>query len=159
MSKEIKRNAWSRFCKKFNQDHQHRSINISLEKNGRNSVIKSRPFIGLAISKKGRAISGLELCTISTNPEKLCEPLAVIKDPESIKLIKDDNGFDARLVIESKDGTRARVELNGESNREADIRQVAYSLFERRGRTDGNDRQDWIEAERRLAALEQEFTQ
>lgn len=158
MSKEIKRNDWSRFFKQFNQTHQHRSINISLEKNGKNSVIKNRPFIGLAMSKKGRVINGVELCTLSNNPEKLYEPSAVIKNPESIKLIKDDHGFDARLVIESKDGTTANLELNGECNRDAGIRQVAYLLFEQRGRTNGNDRQDWIEAEKRITAVEQEFT-
>lgn len=158
MSKEIKRNDWSRFCRKFNQEHQHRSVNINVEKNGKKSVITSRPFVGLAISKKGRLIDGLKLCTLSNNPETLYEPSAVIKDPESIKLIKDDHGFDARLVIESKDGTTTRVELNGKSDREAGIRQVAYSLFERRGKTNGSDRQDWIEAEKRLSELEQEFT-
>lgn len=158
MSKEIKRNDWSRFFKQFNQNHQHCSINISLEKNGKNSVINGRPFIGLALSKKGRVVNGVELCTLSNDPEKLYEPTAVIKNPESIKLLKDEHGFDAHLVIESKDGTTAHVELNGGSNREAGIRQVAYLLYEKRGKTNGNDRQDWIEAEKRISAVEQEFT-
>ena len=30
----------------------------------------------------------------------------------------------------------------------AEIARIAYALFERRGRVDGYDRQDWIEAER-----------
>ncbi len=159
MSREIKRNTWSRFCKKFSHDHQHRSINISLAKNGKKSVISSRPFIGLALTKKGRLIDGLELCTLSNNPEQIYEPSVVIKDPASIRLLQDDHGFDAHLEIEAKDGTKARLELSGENNREADIRQVAYNLFEKRGKNDGLDHEDWLEAEKRLAATEQEFTE
>ncbi len=159
MSREIKRNTWSRFCREFSQDNQHRSININLAKNGKNSVIENRPFIGLALTKKGRLIDGLQLCTLSSNPEQVYEPSVVIKDPASIKLLQDDHGFSARLEIKAKDGTTARLELSGENNREADIRQVAYNLFERRGKTDGLDHEDWLEAEKRLAATEQEFTE
>ena len=49
--------------------------------------------------------------------------------------------------------TRSRVNRTVDTreplpNFQEDISQVAYELFERRGRTHGRDQQDWFEAER-----------
>jgi hypothetical protein len=48
--------------------------------------------------------------------------------------------------------TQGTMKASGSAAREpalqAEVAQVAYELFERRGRTSGHDVEDWLEAER-----------
>jgi Protein of unknown function (DUF2934) len=41
----------------------------------------------------------------------------------------------------------ATLETNNDVVTEAQIQDLAYKLYEQRGRVDGNDQQDWFEAE------------
>lgn len=158
MTKEIKRNTWSRFCKKFSKDNQHRPTYISLENSDQNSQLNGESFIGLALEKKGRFIDGIKLCTISGNPDSIFEPSVTIKDPDSVWLDKDDDGIDRFLIIESRDGTKASVELTGDKDKESNIRRMAYSLYERRGGNHGEDYNDWLTAEKLLEKTESVFS-
>ncbi len=45
-------------------------------------------------------------------------------------------------------GKKAVNEAASASLNDEEVARVAYGLFERRGRVDGNDQQDWFEAER-----------
>jgi hypothetical protein len=53
----------------------------------------------------------------------------------------------ARERSELQQNARAR---NSEEDVQRRIRERAYELFERRGRANGFDRQDWFEAERQV---------
>nr|MBN2277609.1 DUF2934 domain-containing protein [candidate division Zixibacteria bacterium] len=72
----------------------------------------------------------------------------------------DDHGFDARLKVKTKDGTEATIDLNGgvstNQGRQL-VEKVAYSLYERRGYTNGNDLGDWLEAEHKVREAEDMF--
>jgi len=162
MAKEIRRNNWSSFCKKFNSANQYRPTTVSVMTNkGNDSMRLMSPFMGVALSKKGRLIDGVQIFAARPNPEKVAEPIMTIKQPEKIVLETSPNGADSTLRIRSKDGTEARIELSGEKQREQTkslVREMAYSLFERRGYVIGNDIGDWYEAEKRVRRAESELT-
>jgi len=161
-SKEIKRNTWARFCRKFSADNMLREANISFTDKARNNVEFSGeyPLMGLTLEKKGRLIDGFMLHAGWTHPDRVAQPLLSIKDPEQVLVEKDKDGTDARLQVKTKNGGVATIELN--DGKEGDrigefVRKIAYSMYEQRGYTHGNDRDDWLEAERKLKEAEQRF--
>ena len=57
-------------------------------------------------------------------------------------------------------GTTVRIELFGDKTEETErslVQQVAYSIYERRGYTDGNDMGDWFEAEQKVRQAEKQL--
>jgi len=48
--------------------------------------------------------------------------------------------------------SRTATEINTEINNEEQIRTRAYELYEARGREDGHEQEDWLEAEAERAA-------
>jgi len=163
MKSEIKRNNWRRFFRKFNAANQHRQARLQLHKSGDNvDEITAEPFLGLALSKKGRRIDGIEVFTGQWNPDALKQPLISLGEPEKIWLEKDDQGRDNRLMVQSKDGARLQVELHGEKRPEYErqlVEKLAYSMYKNRGGFDGNDMGDWFEAESRVRDTEMNLTQ
>ena len=162
MATEIKRSNWSRFCKKFNETNQLRHATVRVKLRGENEIEidQNSPFMGVNIAKKGRLIDSVELFTGQRDLYKLTEPVAAIKEPARIMLEKDSNGMDNSLTIEGKDGTVARVVLSGEKiagQYHSLIEKLAYSMYERRGFTPGNDVEDWLEAEKRVKEIELQF--
>lgn len=159
MATEIKRNSWSRFCKKFNVTNQYRQSTMSVKRRNKSDVVinQGSPFMGVTITKKGRLIEGIELLTCQNDPEKLTEPIVTVKQPVKVALEKDASGKDNRLSIEGKDGTVADVVLSGEKDPQqyhSFVEKVAYSICERRGFTSGSDLDDWVEAERKIKEAE-----
>ena len=65
MTTEIKRTRWSKFCQEFNQTNQFRTSRVSVKHKAKKeiSLTEERPFVGLAITRKGRAFAGIELHT------------------------------------------------------------------------------------------------
>ena len=162
MGTEIKRNTWSRFCKKFNTTNQLRWATVSVKARGENetAISQDQPFMGIAITKKGRLIDGIELFAARYNPERLAEPVVTVKEPARLVLEKSPDGTDNRLMIQSKDGSVASVALTGETGpqqRQAFVEKLAYSMYERRGCTHGDHVHDWLEAERRVKETELQF--
>ena len=159
MTSEIKRNTWSRFCRKFNLTNQYRPATVQLRRknDGEVEVDRNVPFMGIAIAKKGRLIDGVDLFTGQMDPGRLTRPAISIKQPVRMVLEKDPAGTDSRLSVESKDGTVANVVLRGEKNPHnyhAFVEKVAYSMWERRGYEPGNDVNDWHEAEKKIKEVE-----
>ncbi len=164
MMTEIKRNNWSRFCKKFNATNQFRPVTVSVRQSGRNDVTinENTPFMGLAIARKGRAIDAVELFTGRIDAEHLAEPVVSVRQPARILLDRSDDGTDYSLTVEAKDGTRASVTLSEPDTpqqRQRFVEKVAYSMFVRRGQNHGNDVSDWLEAERRVMETKLQFVQ
>ncbi len=162
MATEIKRNNWSRFCKKFNETNQLRHATVRVKHRNDNEVEIDRgsPFMGIAITKKGQLIDGVELFTGQYDPDKLTEPLVAVKEPVRIVLEKDGDGMDNCLSVESKDGSVAKIVLSGQKvagQYHSLIEKLAYSMYERRGFTPGNDVEDWLEAERKVKEIELQF--
>lgn len=162
MTKEIKRNTWSKFCKQFSTANQFRPTSIQIKQKGRgnNTQMSTYPFLGVTLEKKGRLIDGISLHTGSWNPDELGVPTISIKQPDKLMIETTRDGLDSRLVVMSKDGTEARIELNGERDDGQYwhyVEKVAYSLYERRGYTPGNDQGDWYEAERKVKEVESQF--
>lgn len=159
MTTEIKRANWSRFCKRFNSTNQYRRATVTM-KNGRKEVEVDgdTSFMGMAISKKGRYIDGIQLFTAQTDPNKLSEPAITVKEPVKIAVEKGKEGDNDRLVIQGKDGMVARIGLDGEQDpgqHDSLVEKVAYSMYEQRGCANGNDVEDWLKAERMVRAIEQ----
>lgn len=161
MADEIKKNDWLRFCKSFNAANQYRPNKLIVKsKNKDVSSMSLAPFMGMCLSKKGRAIGALQMCAGRARAEAVVEPVMTIKEPERIFLEKDKQGNDTRLRIWSKDGTEVSLELTGD--KETDqfqhlVEQVAYSLFEHRGHSSGQDMGDWFEAERLVRNAEKDL--
>ncbi|MCP4567887.1 MAG: DUF2934 domain-containing protein [FCB group bacterium] len=162
MANEIKRNYWSRFCRKFNTANQYRRtvVNITAGE-GVTETIPLSPFMGVTLSRKGKYIDGIQILAGQPNPETVANPILTIKQPEKVIVESDREGIDRCLRISSKDGTETMLELDGE--RESNlanslVEKLAYSMFERRGQAPGNDKDDWFEAERKVRDAELELT-
>ena len=158
MTTEIKRSNWSRFCRRFNTTNQYRRATVTM-KDGANEAEVDRDiaFMGMAITKKGRFIEGIQLFTAHTDPTRLSEPTITVREPIRITIQKDKRRAGDALVIQSKDGTEARIGLDGEKDPQQHhslVEKVAYTMYEQRGYTTGNDVDDWLEAERRVSAVE-----
>jgi hypothetical protein len=163
MSNEIKRNTWVRFCKKFSSVNQYRHNELCItDKNRGSSSLALKPFMGVAIAKKGRLIDGIQFYAGHGNVDKVIEPVLTIRQPASITLEKDKNGRDNRLCIKSKDGIEARLNLHGDKETEQArslIAQIAYSMYERRGYSSGDDKDDWFVAEQKVKDAELHLTE
>ena len=162
MNKEIKRNTWSKFCKKFSSDNRYRNVKISLRDKRRQDVntIDSFPFVGLTLSKKGRLIDGMEFFAGWGNAEQVLSPVVTFHEPLKVMLKVDKQGRDEQLQVVAKDGTEMYIELYGEpdeNRRRSLVEKVAYSMYERRGYTPGDDQADWLEAERKVKEAELQF--
>lgn len=161
MSSEIKRTDWPRFCKKFNASNQLRHITLHVsDKHGDNTTIALAPFMGVTLRKKGRQADGFQIFTGWADPEHVTRPVLTIEEPSKIMLEQDGSGCDHRLVIYGNNGTTVRMELFGEKTEDMEkslVQQVAYSLYERRGYTDGNDMGDWFEAEQKVRQAEKQL--
>ena len=162
MNKEIKRNTWSKFCKKFSSENRYRDVKISVRDKTKNDVntIEPFPFMGLSLAKKGRLIDGLQFFAGWGDSERLLSPVAAIREPLKVTLKVDKQGRDEHLRVVAKDGTEMSIELYGEpdENRQRSlVEQVAYSMYEKRGYTPGDDRADWLEAERKVKEAELQF--
>jgi len=162
MTKEIKRNTWSKFCRQFSTANRYRKTNIIVSNKGHKNEIKAitYPFLGMSLMKKGRMIDGIQLYTGSWDANKITEPVAALKAPAKVVLEKDNDGRDKQLTIETSDGLKANIEMtdeNGGDQYYSYIEKIAYSLYETRGYNPGNDQEDWYEAERRVKETEAEF--
>jgi hypothetical protein len=162
--KEIKRNAWSKFCRQFTAQNQYRQANVTIiDRNNKESGLTGNlPFLGMVLQKNGRLIDGVKLFAGQWQPDKLMEPVLVIREPEKLMLDKDAQGVDQCLWIQTADGSKARIELHGERDQNLQrelVEKVAYAIFERRGYSNGNDINDWLEAERLVKSAESIVTQ
>jgi hypothetical protein len=162
MTKEIKRNSWSRFVKKFTSDNQYRqmTINTTDRKNQVSQTMNDSAFFGLELEKNGRLIDGFRLYTNRYDPENIPQPVISLKKPQTVKLEKDERGADNRLIVKTKEGIEATITLTGEKEewrqREL-VEKVAYSIYERRGQSHGGDRDDWQVAESLIRQAEEKF--
>lgn len=162
MDKEIKRNSWLHFCKKFSSDNQYREITIKFIDRHKKivNVIEHQPLLGLSLTKKGRLIDGFQLYSEWGHVERVAAPVAAIKEPKRVKVGLDQNGREHILMIESEDGSRIDIELYGdrdENRQRGLVEKVAYSMYEKRGYTPGNQETDWLEAERIVRETEAQF--
>ncbi|MFH1688416.1 MAG: DUF2934 domain-containing protein [bacterium] len=163
MRKEIKRNNWSRFCRSFSANNLLRPARVEIERDGQRIVPTAEcfPFLGLALSKRGRFIDGLQVVAGQPQGEAVALPIVEIMDPAEVILEQTKNGRDQRLRLTSKDGTVAVVELAETEPVNAYqelLSKVAYSLYESRGYGHGNDRNDWFDADRRLRETIEQFS-
>lgn len=161
MTKQIKRNSWSRFCKQFSASNQFRPAQVKVKKTRGRKVLNAVdcfPLVGVALAKKGRLIDGIQLFAGRPDVDTPVEPVITIKDPAEVILEQNKAGQDSRLKIRSKDGLEATVEIQQADDlyREL-VEKVAYSLYERRGFSHGDDHNDWYEAERRLGEIRRQF--
>jgi len=162
MIKEVKRNTWSKFFKTFSSKNQHRSINVNVQdkKNQQTEIVGNFSLMGLALEKKGRLIDGIKLYAGWADPELVTQPIISFKNPSEVFLEKGNDGTDTRLKVKTKDGTEAVIDLNEGGKPEQGrrlVERIAYSLYERRGRSNGNDMGDWLEAENRVRRAEEMF--
>jgi hypothetical protein len=162
MKKEITRSSWARFCKKFSQNNRYRLFNVNVINNDRSGgqIVWESPFMGLALEKKGRLIDGFRLFSVWADPQYTAHPIASFKQPTKLTLEKDKQGNDVRLIVHTKDGATATVEMISDrdpNQHRTLVEKVAYSMYEHRGYSHGGDRVDWIEAERKVSETEAQF--
>ncbi|MEZ5360170.1 MAG: hypothetical protein R3F48_15240 [Candidatus Zixiibacteriota bacterium] len=153
MAQEIKRNNWSRFCKRFSSSNQYRQTTMFLSDSTDKKSLSFDPFMGMTLTKKGRLIDGIRIYAGGLNPDTVLEPVVTLKDPEKILVEKTNDGQERRLNITCKDGTEVNINI-AESDEQTGFktltRRIAYGLFERGGYHNGNDMGDWFAAEERV---------
>ncbi len=163
MAQEIKKTDWLRFCKKFNAANLYRFTTLNIKtKQGGETTQTLTPFMGITVSRKGKTIDGLQFLAGVPDADRIIHPAATVPQPDKLYLEKDQAGNDSRLFVRAKDGSDIRLELIGENKMDQErclIEQVAYSLFERRGYTPGNDVGDWVEAEQKVKEAEHQLTE
>lgn len=161
MSKEIKRNYWSRFCKSFNVANQYRPIRLTVTgENIDRELRRPGPFLGLSLTKTGRQVNGLQIITAAPQPDNIAHPLVTLELPSQLEVEQDDLGRDRFLKITADDGVEATLEIMGDRDTDQPrrlVEKVAYFLYEHRGRTHGDDLGDWYIAEQRVHEVEQNF--
>lgn len=161
MTKQIKRNGWSRFCRQFSASNQFRPAQVKVKKaKGRKIIdaVDCFPLVGVALAKKGRLIDSIQLFAGRPDADTPVEPVITIKNPAEVILEQSKSGEDSLLRIKSKDGFEATVEIQQAEDLYRDlVEKVAYKLYERRGFSHGNDHDDWYEAERKLGEVRRQF--
>jgi hypothetical protein len=162
MASEIRRNCWTRFCREFSAANQYRPTQLKVAaRKGKPETTSLVPFLGVAISKKGRFIDGVQFYAGRAEAEHVAEPVLTIYDPAEIFIDKDKSGVDNCLSIRSKDGKEVCLELTGEqepSQAQQLVEKIAYSLYERRGYSNGYETDDWLQAERIVRDAESYLT-
>lgn len=156
MTTEVKRTNWSRFVKRFNSMNQYRPATVRVKRRGAGEVVlrDDTPLMGIALAKKGRVISGIDLFTIQPDPERLSQPTIRVEEPVKILANQDESKNDNWLMVEGDDGTQLRIELRtdeGEQQYRSTVEKLAYTMYERRGHQCGHDIDDWLEAERLIS--------
>jgi hypothetical protein len=163
MLKEINRNTWSKFCRKFSSENRYRQFNVNVTGQNRKNdkIVWDSPFMGMALEKNGRLIDGIRLFSAWADPKSAALPTASFKQPVKIMLEKDKNGIDHKLMVHTKDGMEALIKLTGDKDpgkHYSLVEKIAYSMYEWRGHSHGNDEGDWIEAEKKVAEAEMQFS-
>ncbi len=159
MKSEIKKNTWSRFCRKFSACNQYRSATVEVRNPGEaeGTTYQQAPLMGLGIVKKGRLIDGIELYLGDYDPDSISQPVVSVNRPVKVVVEKDKQGMDRGITVEGEDGTIVSISLSGEKNPDLQrvlVEKVAYLLGERRGFTPGAELDDWCEAERIIQEAE-----
>ena len=161
MANEITRSTWKQFLKRFNAKNRYRSLRVKTTGEQLNPLASDSPFMGFGLRKRGRFINGISLYAGMAESEKIAEPVLTIGDPKSISLEKDIPGQESYLLIQSKDGTKIRIEIEGTrdiSQPKNLIKRVAYKLFQQRGNQHGNDIADWLDAEQQVRKVEKQLS-
>ena len=162
MTGEVKRNNWSRFFKRFNQQNRFRTAAVSVRTTDGSTVriADNTPLLGVTIAKKGRLIDGFQLFTARHEPERTCEPLVRLNQPTGLCHQKDESGRITCLTMSSADGAEVTLEFTGEYPTDSDhelVEILAYTIFEHRGRNHGRDLDDWIQAEQAVRFAKEEL--
>ncbi len=162
MTGEVKRNNWSRFFKRFNQQNRFRTVTVSVTTTDGNTrrIAADTPLLGVTIGKKGRLIDGFQLFTARHEPDHTTEPLLRLSRPNSVSHEKDDQDRSTRLKMSSVDGAEITLEITGNNPTESDrelVEKLAYTLFEHRGADHGRDFEDWIQAEQAIRFAKEEL--
>ena len=163
MDKEVKRNSWSRFCKKFNSANQYRRTQLTVRRKSQDTrSLTMSPFMGIALRKKGKVIDAVEFFVGRSNPDRIAEPMLTLADPQKMWIEETTDGRHNRLMVTAADGTEVRLELSGEPDSHQArvlVEKVAYDLYQHRGQRGGNDLTDWLEAERKVRQAESALTE
>lgn len=164
MTKEIRRNNWSRFCKKFNQANQYRRASVSFKTDSQNETAtdSEQILMGICTTRKGRLIDGIAMYTGQFDSFRLGEPQVTIRDADRIALVKGVDGYDLGLKVTSKDGSVLEILLEGAPDPDqhhAVIERLAYSIAEEQGFPSGKDADNWLEAEHQVRRTELQLTE
>jgi hypothetical protein len=164
MEREIRRNEWSKFCRRFSSDNRYRAATVRYGKNGRDELRlgPDSPLIGMAVGKRGRQIDSIQLIAGCGDGDSVALPLVSIRQPTKMLLQNDDGGRAQSLIVESGDGTGMTIRMDSDrepAQQRLLVEKVAYSLWQRRGSANGQDFDDWLEAEARVRAAEEAVTQ
>lgn len=157
----IKKTEWPKFHRRFNATNLYRPARLSIiDADGHETTVCPAPFMGIAFTRQGRKINGIQFLAGQADPERLVEVVTTVAEPTGMTLETDDDGTDRRLRIRSQADDREIVlELTGQrQSSQILVQKVAYSLYERRGYTPGNDRDDWYEAEQKVRQVEAQLT-
>lgn len=160
-TKEIRRAQWAQFFRKFSRENHYRQIHICYkDSEGQKEIqLDDHPFIGLALAKNGRLISGIQFYAGRGDASNVAEPVLTVQNPERVVLEKDDNGHDRRIYITTKDLNEVNAYIGDRDDRLARhlVEKVAYSLYVKRGGSHGADGDDWREAEKKVRETEELF--
>lgn len=161
-NKRIAKSNWGKFAMDFTAANLYRPAIVVVRYDDENRAEYGRalPFIGITVTKKGKASDNLEMSAKQYDPDGLAEQLVSIKRPVKLILEKNDAGIDTRLLVENDEGAITVIEFAGERGDDyyrSVVQQVAYNLYRQRGESHGREVDDWLEAENKLRMAEFQF--
>ncbi len=155
----ILKKEWPDFIKEFNRQNQFRRVTVSL---GDEVLVGNPglPLVGITYDPDARM---LEVSLGVSDPEDPVRTFHSVEVPRAIYLIKDDEAANpvAGLQIQGAPKTSMTYvyfqDSQPEDARLQWIANMAFSLFERRGKTPGDDQADWYQAEKLVGEAANRF--
>ncbi len=157
--KRILKKEWADFLRDFNRRNQFRRTNITL---GEDLLIGNpgMPLAGLLYQPGAKRV---EVYLGGAGPEDLAFMAHAVNAPRAIYVIEDSEAPNpvVGLQIQGPPKTRMTYVTFQDSDPE-EVRcqwtaNVAYSLFEKRGKEPGDDQRDWYEAEQLIRSTMERF--
>ncbi|MBA2848224.1 DUF2934 domain-containing protein [Thermosulfuriphilus ammonigenes] len=156
MKKErILKKEWKNFLKEFNGANQFRPVRLLVDEH---LVAENLPFMGIAYEEKTKTV---EFYVGGMDADHIDHLIHSLRSPRAIYALKEDGRL-LGLEVQSAKDPKAAVEFIGEPE-EAQrtkhelIQKIAYSLYEKRGREAGREKEDWYQAEELVAKMAKRF--
>lgn len=145
----ILKKEWPDFIREFNRQNQFRRATVLL---GDEVLVGSPglPLAGLTYDPEGRR---MEVCLGVSNPQDPVRVFHSVEVPRAVYLLQDDDAPNPVVGLQIQGAPKSRMsfiylqDVNPDGARLQWIANVAFSIYEAKGKTQGDDQADWYQAE------------
>lgn len=150
--KEINKRQWSRLCGDLSREHRFAKTDVITMDSDREetTLFSGTPLLGLALARKGRKISALEVTLGQMTGDSLEPSVYSLSMPTDIHYETSDESGCCAIEVRNEENRKLTIRLRPDSTVESYdrfVRETAYSLSEARGFAPGYELEDWLKAE------------